>query len=127
MSTLISLAFPLLLYISAALLALLTKLFEAKKSIIFFVRSFFGRIRGYQKSFRNYLTFKILGFFSLRECLSNILITGESHLDERSGQLNRSAYICIEITSYRIPSLDSLLQLIQVTTNLIIRASVTYF
>ena len=23
-----------------------------------FVRSFFGRIRGYQKSFRNYLTFK---------------------------------------------------------------------
>ena len=24
-----------------------------------FVRSFFGRIRGYQKSFRNYLTFSI--------------------------------------------------------------------
>ena len=29
-----------------------------------FVRSFFGRIRGYQKSFRNYLTFKLLPTYS---------------------------------------------------------------
>ena len=28
-----------------------------------FVRSFFGRIRGYQKSFRNYLTFSFSGMF----------------------------------------------------------------
>ena len=33
------------------------------------------------------------GFFSLSECLSNILMTGEFNLDERSGQLNRGAYI----------------------------------
>ena len=32
-------------------------------------------------------------FFSLSECLSNILITGEPNLDERSEQLNRGAYI----------------------------------
>ena len=32
-------------------------------------------------------------FFSSSECLSNILITGESNLDERSGQLNRGIYI----------------------------------
>ena len=32
-------------------------------------------------------------FFSLSKCLTNILIAGESKLDERSGQLNRGAYI----------------------------------
>ena len=31
-------------------------------------------------------------FFSLSECLSNILIKGESDLDERSGQPNKGAY-----------------------------------
>ena len=40
MSTLISLPFPLLLYIRAALLALFTKLLEAKKSIIFLDSTF---------------------------------------------------------------------------------------
>ena len=30
-------------------------------------------------------------FFNLSECLSNILITEEFNLDERSGQLNRGA------------------------------------
>ena len=39
-----------------------------------FVRSFFGRIRGYQKSFRNYLTFSsmywsFLNLFSLKRAL----------------------------------------------------------
>ena len=40
MSTLISLAFPLLLYIRAALFALLTKLSEEKESIIFLDSTF---------------------------------------------------------------------------------------
>ena len=40
MSTLISLAFPLLLYIRAALFALLTKLLEEKKLIIFLDSTF---------------------------------------------------------------------------------------
>ena len=32
-------------------------------------------------------------FFSLNECFSNVLITRESNFDERSGQLNKGAYI----------------------------------
>ena len=36
-------------------------------------------------------------FFSLSKYLSNILITEESNLDERSGQLNRGAYSHLSI------------------------------
>ena len=32
-------------------------------------------------------------FFTLSECLSNVLITGESNLDERNGQLIRGSFL----------------------------------
>ena len=44
-------------------------------------------------------------FFSLSERLSNILITEESNLDEKSGQLNRGAYILKLCTCYKISTL----------------------
>ena len=40
--------------------------------------------------------------FTLSECLSNILITGESNFDERNGQLPRVSFGKKYVTSYKI-------------------------
>jgi hypothetical protein len=43
----------------------------------------------------NYPVIKTLErhFFTLSECLSNLLITGESNLDEENGQLIRGSFL----------------------------------
>ena len=51
-----------------------------------FVRSFFGRIRGYQKSFRNYLTFR--NYHETNVCIFPLILKILIHPSQKCGKNN---------------------------------------